>query len=167
MRPQTRHPLVLALAPLFAAGCAILSPDECGEPVRNLIVVWWEGPMPATAQTIHGQATLHQVEGEGMRGSWTVSAHDLRAHVTRVELREGGALVASLPLAIGPIPAGPISVGGDLPAAIRVPLEEAWSSLAEGRVALELHTNLPDRPVVRLTPSSRNATGYKRPSCGT
>lgn len=169
IRPQTRHPLAVAL--LFAAvatNCTILGLDECGEPTRNLIVVWWEGPMPATAQSIHGQVTLYQVKGEPMRGSWTVSAHDLRARITRVELREGGTLVASLPLAVGPIPAGPISVGENFPGAIRVPLDDAWSSLAAGRVALELETNLPDRPLIRLSPpSSRNATGYQRPSCGT
>jgi len=167
MRPQTRHLLAVALAPLVAAGCTILAPDECGEPTRNLIVVWWEGPIPATPQSVHGQVTLYQVKGERMRGSWTVSAHDLRAHVSRVELREGGALFASLPLATGPIPAGPISVGNDFPASIVVPLDEAWSSLAAGRVALELQTNLPDRPLIRLTPYSRDATGYERSSCGT
>ena len=168
MRPKTHHLLVVvALAPLVAAGCTVLGLDECGEPTRNLMVVWLEGPLPVTAQSIHGQVSLYQVKGEAMRGGWAVSAEDLRAHVTRVELREGGALVASLPLATAPIPAGPISVGENFPATARVPLEEAWSSLGAGRVALELQTNLPDRPLIRLTPYSRHVTGYEQPSCGT
>ena len=91
----------------------------------------------------------------------------LRSHVTGIELREGEQLVASLPLTpAGPLAGAPISQGENFPAMVRISIEDAWASLAAGRVAVEFQTDLPDRPLIRLaTPYSHAATGYERAYC--
>jgi len=169
VHPRTRRTLApfCAAATVIAAGCTIAGLDECGEPQRQLNSVWVEGQLPTTAQSIFVQVTLYQDKGSPMRGWWMVQADALRSHVTGVELRDGGELVATLPLAPpAPVAAGPISYGENLPSQVHIALEDAWGRLAAGRVAVELRTDLPERPLIRLArPHSQNATGYERGSC--
>jgi hypothetical protein len=168
MRPRTRYAFAIAFAPLCAAVAAACNlGGKCGDPQRGVWDTWVEGPLPPTAQSILASVSLGQIKNRPITGWWEIRADRLRSHVTRIELREGGELFASLPLEpAGPYADAPISKGYNLPALIRIPIEDAWASLAAGRVAVEFQTDLPDRPLIRLaSPSSHGATGYERAYC--
>ena len=158
--------LIMSLAVLPAACGMITGLDRCGEERRELLAFGREGPLGAP-ETIIAQVNLLQIQGGPVQGSWQVDGPVLKAHVTEVELRDGpnGPLIASLPLSS--LPERIISQGsdGEFRRALSVPEGEAWARLSAGRVVLELRTDLPERPLVRLAVPVGHQTGFGRAKC--
>jgi hypothetical protein len=159
------QPIISVLILCAAAGCNLFGPNECGTPNRSVLA---QGSVPAEA----AGATVgirEEQAGDSVRRtvSWSVFSN-LKPRITRVELRDGsdGTFIALFGL-MKPLPTPPadmlVSNATGLPYDWPLPIDDLRRRFAAGKIVVEFHTDLPDRPLIRVALTAQVSDWHRDP----
>lgn len=159
----------IAVVPLLAAlvSSCLLYDDHCGDESRDISATT-RFVEPWDPEAGYAQVTLVQYRTQEPRESmwWVVMSDSLKGHIRAARLVDTGddlATLLELPLESG---VAQEALRGDLaPYAGPTPFDDLFQRVLDGRVALELVTDLPGRELLRQTLIPRDYDGWGRPHC--
>lgn len=158
--------VVLVVTALCCAGC-FLYDDRCGDESRSVSATT-RFAEPWDPEAGYAQVTLVQYRTQEPLESmwWVVLSDSLKGHIREaylVDTQAGFARLLEVPPEAG---VANEALRGDLaPYVGPTPFEDLFQLMLDGRVALELTTDLPDRTLLRQTLVPRPYDGWGRPHC--
>ncbi|MBE0592838.1 MAG: hypothetical protein IH616_10620 [Gemmatimonadales bacterium] len=159
--------IVLVGTLAFAVSACFLYDDRCGDESRDIsattrFVEAWD-PQAGFAQvTLVQYRTREPLESMW----WVVLSDSLKGHIEAARLVDTGANLATL-LDLPPESGvANEALRGELgPYVGLTPFEELFQRVLDGRVALELVTDIPGRELLRQTLVPHDYSGWGRPHC--
>jgi len=157
---------VVALAAAVISGC-LLYDDHCGDESRDISATT-RFVEPWDPEAGFAQVTLSQYRTQEPRESmwWVVMSDSLKGHIRAARLVDTGDNLATL-LELPPESGGAKeALHGHLePYTGPTPFNELFQYVLDGRVALELVTDLPGRELLRQPLIPLEYDGWGRPHC--
>jgi hypothetical protein len=159
--------IAMAVAAAVMVSACFLYDDRCGDESRDISATT-RFAEPWDPQAGFAQVTLVQYRTQEPLESmwWVVLSDSLKGHIEAARLVDTGANFATL-LELPPESGvANEALRGDLaPYAGPTPFEDLFQLVLDGRVALELVTDIPGRELLRQVLVPRDYNGWGRPHC--
>lgn len=152
-----RNEIGLMMLILLSTSCGFISGVKACGPENRFVTVDGQVVMADGTSTVDGSVGIDEVRDPGRPETDVATVHIsagsdfLRGHVTRVELRDAqtpSRLFGSYTPPTSLLPPNVFGFGG--PYNWPVPLEDGRALLLSGQLVLEIQTDLPSQPLVRI-----------------